>query len=304
MTSENRHESPSCGGNKAAERLTAFPRPNKRKTRRWVVAGLVVLALAGAVAWHASQRVSTGSANGGRLVPPGPVAPLKKTFRIGTFNIHAGRSADGHLDLARTAKSLTGLDFVGLNEVAGRWPWEASDQAEQLGRQTGQAALFAPFERRWYCHEFGNALLTSLPVCFWMRAPLSESTDRPRNALVAAVEHGNRTMIRAIVIHAARQDAAQRDREISWAVGDFLDCGPPVVLLGDLNAGPDHPVLTKLLKTPGVVDALAGAPGVPKQRIDWILLRGLRAVHAGMVDQGASDHPLFWAEVELAPGVQ
>ena len=304
MASENRNQPPPSGGSEAAERLPAFPGPNKRKTRPRLVAVLVVLALAGAVVWHASQRASTGRASGGRLVPPGPVAPLKKTIRIGTFNIHAGRGADGRLDLARTAKSLAGLDLVGLNEVAGRWPWEASDQAEQLGRLTGQAWLFAPFERRWYCYEFGNGLLTSLPVMSWARFPESQWSDRPRNEVVALVEYGKRTTIFAIVVHAARRNAQQRNREIAAAVGHFLAFGPPAVLMGDLNAGPDHPVLAKLAKTPGVVDALAGTPGLPEKRIDWILLRGLRAVRAGMVDQGASDHPLFWAEVELAPGVQ
>lgn len=301
MTADHDFHPPSKnGGAIAGQRLTPFPAANKRKTGLWLLVGLA--AVAGAV-WHGSRRVSTGTAEGGRIDPPGPARAAASAFRIGTFNIHAGRGTDGRSDLERIAKSLQGLSLVGLNEVGGRWPWQHADQAAILGRLTGQAHLFAPFERRWYCFEFGNGLISNMPVVAWQRTPLSHGSDRPRNVLSATLESGRQTL-RVVLTHAARRDPEQRDAEIKQVVHLFLATPEPVVLLGDLNAGPDHPLLSRLTSTPGVVDALAGGDGVPDKRIDWILLRGLRRLRSGMVDQGASDHPLFWAEVELVPGVQ
>jgi endonuclease/exonuclease/phosphatase family metal-dependent hydrolase len=299
---EDQSHTPTGGGGEAAQRLAAFAELNKRKSRRRRIAAVLFVALAAGLTWHASWRVATGPATGGRLDPP-QAPTLKATFRIGTFNIHAGRGTDGRLDLARTAKSLQDIDLAGLNEVAGRWPWEAEDQAGQLGRLTGRAALFAPFERRWHCYEFGNALLSSLPIKSWERVPLPGGGDRPRNAVLARASAGSQA-IQVILVHAARRDAKQRDAEIGWAVHRFLAVGEPAILLGDLNAGLEHPLLHRLGATPGVVDALAGAAGAPRERIDWILLRGLRLVRSGVRDEGASDHPLFWAEVELPQGVQ
>jgi endonuclease/exonuclease/phosphatase family metal-dependent hydrolase len=225
------------------------------------------------------------------------------TLRLGTFNIHGGRGSDGRLDLTRTAKALADLDFVGLNEVAGRWPWQAADQAEQLGRLTGLAWLFTPFERRWYCYTFGNGLLSGQPIRDWRRIPLASGVPRPRNVVLVTVGEGG-SSFRAIVVHATRRDERQRQEEFRSVFAMFLAAREPVVLLGDLNAGREDPQLGRLLATPGVVDALAVSPEVPRRRIDWILLRGLHALRAGMVEQGASDHPLFWAEVQIVKGVQ
>jgi len=282
-----------------AGRVSVLPGRFKRKIS-WALVAVFGLA---AIGWHASLRVPLSPAQGGPVALPGAPRAPKSTVRIGTFNIHSGRGTDRRCDLGRTANTLAGLDFVGLNEVAGRWPWQPADQAELLGRLTGQGFLFAPFERRWYCYEFGNALLTSLPVGSWMRIPFSQGPAGPRNVVVCQVG-GDRRAFRAIVVHAVRKDPRQRDAELRAIKEIFLAAQPPAVLLGDLNAGPEDPALRPILDAPGVVDALAGAPGVPNARIDWILLRGLKAVRAGMVDQGASDHPLFWAEVELGPGVQ
>jgi endonuclease/exonuclease/phosphatase family metal-dependent hydrolase len=284
-----------------ARRLIAFSAWNKTKTVWRVAAGLAVLFAA--IAWHASLRVPTGAAGGGPLRPPATArGPAQDLIRIGTFNMHHGQGPDGRLDLERTAKTLAGLDFVGLNEVGGRWPWQSADQAHQLGALTGQSFLFAPFERRWYCYEFGNALLSRLPITAWRRTPLPGKRRWPRNVLVATVGERGRTF-RAIVVHATRRFPEQRAAELRAVFELFLTTAQPVVLLGDLNAGPDDPPLRQLLATPGVIDAL-DQPDIPRARIDWILVRGLQPVRAGRVDQGASDHPLFWAEVRFPKQVQ
>ncbi len=278
-------------------RLSAFWPSNKRKS----VGCLAALLVVGLIGWHASLRQPTGPAEGGTIQPGSLSVADKSTFRLATFNIHRGRDARGRLDLARTAKVLQGFDFACLNEVAGRWPWQAADQAQTLGQLTERAWLFAPFERRWYCYEFGNAVLSSLPILDWRRLSLASDANQPRSAVLATVGVGHRTF-RAIVVHASRRTT--RAEELRSVFSLFLATRPPVALLGDLNTRADDPQIRQLLATPGVVDPLTAAPGVSREHIDWILLRGLRALGAGMVDEGASDHPLFWAEVEFLPAVQ
>ncbi len=75
----------------------------------------------------------------------------------------------------------------------------------------------------------------------------------------------------------------------------------PAVMVGDLNTRRDDPAMKTALATPGVVDPV-GEVLSPEESdtIDWILVRGLRGVDAGIRDSGASDHPLIWAELEVA----
>lgn len=72
-------------------------------------------------------------------------------------------------------------------------------------------------------------------------------------------------------------------------------------LASRLNSDAADPQIRQLLHTLGVSDALGEKLGnkAPSERIDWIIVRGLRCVDAGIRDNGASDHPLVWAELEL-----
>ncbi len=69
--------------------------------------------------------------------------------------------------------------------------------------------------------------------------------------------------------------------------------------MGDMNSLPDDPQIQRLLATPGVTDAIASGMPQPPSHIDWIFTRGLQTVAAGMIDHGASDHPCYWAELEV-----
>jgi endonuclease/exonuclease/phosphatase family metal-dependent hydrolase len=261
-----------------------------------VLALLVILA---GTAWHASRRVPTGSATGtaisGKTIP---ASSSVRTIRIGTWNIHGGTGVDDHRDLGRTASCLRELDIAALNEVHGAWLWQRADQAELLGRQLQLGWLFAPAVRQWYHYDFGNALLTRLPVTQWRRIPLAESDGDPRNLLLADIDWGPRTL-HVLLTHATRRKSRQRHAQIEAAFAMFIAQSEPAILLGDLNTDLTDPRLRKLWATPGVTDPIAALRGLDTWRIDWIFLRGLKAVKAGMIDQGGSDHPVVWAEVAL-----
>jgi endonuclease/exonuclease/phosphatase family metal-dependent hydrolase len=102
-----------------------------------------------------------------------------------------------------------------------------------------------------------------------------------------------------LITHLTRRKT--RKDQLKTVVEMFLDIDPPVVLMGDLNTLPTDPQIGSLLSTPGVVEPLIDVLGdqTPTRRVDWIFVRGLEVVDAGIIDKGASDHPCVWAELRL-----
>ena len=227
-----------------------------------------------------------------------PVGSTSLTFHVATFNIHSGVGRDGRRDVSRTAENLADADFIGLNEVQGVLPWRAGNQARTLGAALRRGWLFAPTERRWWCDHFGNALLSRLPIGAWERIPLAGTQSKGhRNMLVSEVTVGGRT-VRIVVTHIAR--GVDRNAQLTQVVQKFLTLPPPCVLMGDFNTRTVEEPLRGLLRQPGTIDAVgqAGTKNAPG-RIDWILVRGLEVIRAGLRDNGASDHPCAWAELRL-----
>jgi endonuclease/exonuclease/phosphatase family metal-dependent hydrolase len=301
--------SPSLALRACMGRVGERPRPGTRGLR-WALAAAA--ALAGA-AWLGAQPRPLGPAEGTALEGQDHVAsahafqqkqdrasgPQRKTLRVGTFNIHGCRGADGRRDLDRVARCLADLDFAALNEVHGPHPWQQLDQAAELAARLDMAWLFAPNTRTWCCLESGNGLLSAWPASFWRRIPLAHRRERGyRNAVLVGLEHGART-VSLLLTHITRSDDASRAEQLRAVAEMYLALAEPAVLLGDLNTPADDPEMRRLLAAPGVRDPLGeklGAAAPP--RIDWILARGMRPVDAGLREQGASDHPLVWAELE------
>jgi len=265
------------GAQKLRRRASALPRG-----AAVVVLGLVV------VLWAGARKTPAPPACGGTALALDVGSSLPVSFRVGTFNIHGGVGVDRRRDLARTAAALRGFEVVGLQEVHGR------GQVQELEGALRIPGLFAPTERRWWRDDFGNALLSRGPVQQWWLIPLSGSRSGGyRNMLLARVEAGNRT-VNVLTTHLERREG--REAQLRAVAGLFLSLAEPAVLLGDLNTNADDPEMKKLLAAPGVVDALGSA--TPGPHIDWILLRGLRVIDAGSSQDGSSDHPVVWAQVE------
>jgi endonuclease/exonuclease/phosphatase family metal-dependent hydrolase len=192
------------------------------------------------------------------------------------------------------------LDIVGVNEAHG-WSYpESANQVAMLGRLLNMNWLYAPAERRWYCREFGNGLLSSLPTDRWERIPLpGKFATSGRNMVLVRTGCQSRT-VRILLTHLIRNEDTLRQQQFQRAASLFLSLEAPAVLAGDLNMDGSHPQMRKLLAAPGVVDALS-AMRLPEenQGVDWVLVRGLRVVEAGIREEGASDHPLVWASLAL-----
>ncbi len=268
-----------------------------RRSLAWSLA-LSVLVV---TVWIGSQRVSMGPAAGNSLPGKVPVVtvPTAEKWRLGTFNLHSGKGRDGQLNLPRIADCIRGADFVALNEVRNDFPVGESNQAEWLGSELKQRWLYAPTEQRWWGQLFGNGVVTRFTVNDWQRLPLVRQTSKSfRNAILLRLDAGAKH-VNVLVTHLERASAADRVVQLQCLASWFLALEPPVVLLGDLNTTRDEPPMHKLLGTPGVIDALAQLEHDPPRRIDWILVRGLNVLAAGSDDRGASDHPYYWADVQL-----
>ncbi len=287
----------------AISTVVAAPRTRSRFRR------LTAIATAAIVAFVAigSIRQPSGPANGISLTPcdkhvEGASTPemTSHRFRLATFNIHGGKGRDGHVDLSRTASCLQRFDIVGLNEVHGAWLLPSPDQAHQLADDLDRDFLFAPTERRWWHYDFGNAVLSSMPTQSWRRVPLPHCDAKSYRNFIELTFDVHSHPVHVIVTHLER--GARADRTAQWheATTRFLELSKPAVLMGDMNMTPDEPLMRELLADGEIIDALSNLPaGRPEDRIDWILVRGLKCLDRGSIDIGASDHPCYWVECEV-----
>lgn len=281
--------------------------PKPRRVAVGRIAFGLSLAVA-AVVYHASLRTPVEPSSGTLMVVAAPpfVASSPLRLRLGTYNIHGGKGLDGRLDLPRIAEVVRGCDFVGLNETFGPGLGETDDQATALARRLGLTPLFAPAEQRWYHLRFGNAFVTRVPVNAWRVVPLERRWARSyRNFVHVELRPSPAPpTIHVLVAHVDRSDDRERHDQLRTLTEFFAALPSPAVLMGDLNSDADDAEVRKLLAAPGVVDAVAAklGPAAPRH-IDWILVRGLKVVDAGLTETGPSDHPHVWAEVEFASAI-
>ena len=278
----------------------------------WV--GVVVLGVAGVVVYDGVRRENTGAAV---LAVSGAAGPTTRggrerdVMRVATFNIASGTGVDGVKDLNRTVRAIRevgGADVVGLQEVRGMVLGGVRSQVEPIAEGVGMAAGFSASERRWWHDDFGNALLTAVPVESVVRLPLPQTQERgQRNATLARVRFGGR-VVNVMVTHIDRR--VDQAAQLRFVAAVFASLEAPAVLMGDMNVTRDHPVFRELVEKWGTVDATAGfgeagfagatsAGAGDARRIDLIFAKGMVPVGAGMVNIGASDHPLVWADLRL-----
>jgi endonuclease/exonuclease/phosphatase family metal-dependent hydrolase len=225
----------------------------------------------------------------------GPVRAAS-TLRVATFNMHGGKGRDGRRDLERVARDLENTDIAALQEVHDSW--RAPRQLDQVAARLQRVALAAPTRRRWFRNHRCNALLSRHVVGRWSRMPLPGHPAQRfhyRNLTVARIELPRPLWV--LFTHLNRKEG--KEEQLEQVMREFLKYSP-AVLMGDLNMSRSEPALLEYLARADVTDALGEVlddddPG----RIDWILCRGVAPLRAGVIDSGASDHPLYWCDIEI-----
>jgi endonuclease/exonuclease/phosphatase family metal-dependent hydrolase len=264
-----------------------FPNSGGRRFTAGRLAIFLII-VAGFMAWQGSQKIPLGAASGTTFVGPAPASrPSGDVLRVATFNID-GKSGDA------TADTMRGFDLIGMEEVHGCCPLSKSNEAEILGDKLNMPALFAPVERQWWHDAFGDGALTTLPVDHWQRFPLSnEIADSNREVLVLRLEFAGKPL-NVLITHLERHD--DLENELATVISLFQSLQEPAILMGDLNLAPNDPQIDSLRKSSGVIDPIGDSHG---DSFDRIFARGMRSLDSGLIDKGASDHPLAWAELEL-----
>lgn len=262
---------------------------------RCVLVAIVIL-FAG---WGLQVEFPTGPSSGSALSGELPTQPYSGgTLRVGTYNIHGGVGRDRKYDLIRTSSALDGCRLIGLNEV--HHPlFSKQNQAELLADRVSSNWLFSPTEYCWRGEHFGSALLTRLPVDFWQRIPLEHrGSSAFRNMLLLTLPLP-KGKLNVIITHADR--TADRELQLRTIFALFNSLAEPALLMGDLNTQRADPLLSDHIDSGAWTDCVGEKSDyTPYNRIDWILTRGIKPVAAGLIDDGASDHPFVWADLDLS----
>ncbi len=158
-------------------------------------------------------------------------AEPSEPLTIATWNIHMGIGGDRVRDLQRVARVIREISpaVIGLQEVDNHFA-ETSTDLDNLAEATGLTAIPGPTMLRER-GDFGNALLTRLPVLQVARHDLSYPGREPRGIVVADLDHHG-DVVRVAVTHLGLRPAERRfqTKELVRILGDT-----PVILMGDLN---------------------------------------------------------------------
>lgn len=269
-----------------------------------MIVGALVLICLGLVIWAGWPRGVAGRAGHGlgKASLAREVRSSGDVVRIATYNIHGGRDDSGRDNLDRIAADVATADIVAFQETRGEG--FGGSQAGRLAKLLGSGLLLTPTRRAWFRLDRANALLSRLTLGAWQHVPLPHQAGQHRHfrALTRCTIKGagNLTVLFTHTnTHKGAENPGGRDDQLR-ALADAVLAHRPCVLLGDLNAGSDHPVLQDLLRHEDVVDVISQSDqGDHQGRKDWIIGHGIDAVTAGYHESGASDHPAYWCDLRV-----
>ncbi len=233
-----------------------------------------------------------------------PAAGSGFPVRVMTYNIHQGFDARGRHGMEALAQVIEAEDpdIVALQEITRGWLINGSvDTLVWLSQRLGMDYVFGPAgDSVW-----GNAVLSRFPIRA-VRNRLMPNNDQivmNRGFLTLEVDLGGGESLEVLATHfhngEEEEDAGHRMPQ-ALAVLEAIDSTRTVVLLGDLNASPDHPEMLEIAGA-GFVDAFAAAgPGGDgftwpadelEQRIDYVWTSpDLTVTDFSMPVSTASDH--------------
>lgn len=141
---------------------------------------------------------------------------------------------DGQRDLERTARVITQIfpDLIGLQEVDNHIGTHGND-LERLATLTGMTAVAGPTMQR-ETGDYGNALLTKLPILAVERHDLSVKQREPRGLLIVYLDWLGEEL-KIAVTHLGLRSAERRiqvRRLIDYLSGKNQT---PLILMGDFN---------------------------------------------------------------------
>lgn len=223
---------------------------------------------------------------------------------VGSYNIHGMIGGDGRHDPDRTLRVIRELnaDLIALQEVHGL------DWLESFARQTEFEPIAGPTLLQ-AGRDYGNVLLTRLPVRQVRRLDLSVPGWEPRGALDVVLDAGSQSL-RVLATHLGLRPAERR-RQMGQLLRQLqeFDAGEATLLLGDCN---EWLPWSRPLRGLNAWFARAPAPATYPARyplfgLDRIWLRPRRRLlavraHRSPLARLASDHLPVVATVDWSSG--
>jgi len=155
-------------------------------------------------------------------------------LRVATWNIHMAIGQDGQRNLQRTADVIRAMnpDMIGLQEVDNRIGEHGND-LDSLGHLTGLECVSGPTMQR-SDGDYGNALLTRLPVKDIERYEISVPGREPRGLLIVHLE--SETASLQIAVTHLGLSPGERRVQVRKLVDCLAACDrAPLILMGDFN---------------------------------------------------------------------
>lgn len=227
-----------------------------------------------------------------------------RTFRVMTYNIHHGEGLDGRVDLPRIAELIKGeqVDIVALQEVdKGVARTARRDLPAELAALTGMTSVFSN-NYHYQGGEYGNAVLTRLPVKGWTNLHYQMIRPGEQRGLLQVVLTAAGSDLVFVDTHLDfRGDDTERlmqVAEIEKATHQYR--GRPLILCGDFNDTPGSRTYARLAEAfidawmmAGTGDGLTIPAGQPRKRIDYLWLskdKPITALKLWVPRSQASDH--------------
>lgn len=235
-------------------------------------------------------------------------------LRVLQFNIRAGRTDSGDVDLAQLAAEIEAVhpDLVSLNEVDTNTSRTRADEPAVLAGATGLHVVYGP-NLVYDGGPFGNAILSRYPVLdsHNLRLP-GRSGLEPRGLLTALVRiDGRRVWFFSTHLSDGSDGRQSRTLQALAMLRAAQQESGPVIVAGDLNSVPtDLPV--RILRQRFLDAQEQGGTGVgdtipqdsPRSRIDYVLYDHHFAVVPGSTQvrrSASSDHRSVFTELTLLP---
>jgi len=158
----------------------------------------------------------------------------ERQLRLATWNIHMAVGRDGKRDLQRTAQVILQMqaEVIGLQEVDNHVEGD-DDDLQKLKTLTGMEIIAGPTMQR-KTGDYGNALLTRLPVMKIERYDISVKQREPRGLMIVHLDW-NGEILQVAVTHLGLRPGERR-RQVHQLLEYLAKKGrPPLVLMGDLN---------------------------------------------------------------------